>query len=257
MGSTPHPLCDIVETSLIVGASLFAHWLYLGIVDGKTGILGSILVVAIPHIQTSLQTIYTRQIRKYAITCFCQVLDILLSLVQVVLNKLLHLCVGSTRVVKGVSLIHLCCYNRHCKSADVITIGIDIACLVVRQELVHTGKVNIAQCTESQACAKITQLLIGGIVWIDSTNHIVDGQDKAIIIGTDVLSEYIAITLILVLCPIVKMMGIVLGRLQEVACHQVTYIHDSTITKWEVPATIYYRFIYLIKICRHRHQERF
>ena len=180
-------------------------------------------------------------------------LDILLSLIQVALNKLLHLFVSSTRVVEGVSLIHLGSNDRHCKPANIITIGIDVACLVVRQELVHTGKVNIAQSTESQACTKVTQLLIGGIVWVDSTNHVVDGQDKAIIIGTDVLTEYIAVTLILVLCPIVKVLGIVLGRLQEVACHQVTYIHDSTITKWEVPATIYYRLIYLIKICRHRH----
>ena len=233
---TPHPLRKVIETSCGVQALLLSHWLALIFVDSHASILLSVSIVLNPHIQASIETIYTIQVRQ-SLSCLIQHRNVFSSLIKITLNKFLHFLTCSTLVVTSLRLCSLFCYNRNSETCNIIAIRTLWLCTISWKILILTSHIQIKQCTICVCCAKITLLDICCILWINCRNHIVCCINKLCLIVVQILCKDIITSCILILCKIAELIITSIVCCTNVTRLDVTNVHKSTITKSPIITT--------------------
>ena len=111
---------------------------------------------------------------------------------------------------------------------------------VVGQELIHTCQIEVDECAVGQGRAQIAQLLVGGVVGVHGTDHVVYGeQESPVEVPCELCLEQ-SVAHVLVLSPVVEVPSVADAGtiLQVVACHHVAYNHMCWQAEEAVPRRV-------------------
>lgn len=136
-----------------------------------------------------------------SLLCLCELTDVLLSILQILLDEFDQVLLLHTRIVTCISLSHTLLHDRHSQASNIVTICIYTRCNICWQVLIHTTEVEICKRTECLGCRNVTLLLISSSLLIDCREHCISCLDELVVVCPDEVRTGCILVNTLILCP--------------------------------------------------------